>query len=132
MSENIYNLKIFQWIQREVIESIINNCPQKSYEANEIIILQWNKSNWEWYIIKSWSVNISINWNVIKILNEWDIFWEIALLNDENRSATVTAKWNLDVIILNIDDLINMINSEWYLINKKIMKRIEENLERSN
>jgi CRP-like cAMP-binding protein len=95
-----------------------------------MIIIEWEESNWEWYIIKSGRVAIWINWNRIAELNAWGIFWEIALLNEEERTATVTAIDDIEVIVLSIDNLVDMINNDDDTINKTIMTRIEENINR--
>jgi CRP-like cAMP-binding protein len=58
------------------------------------------------------------------------MFGEIALLNEEERTATVEAIEDTEVIILTLNNLINLINNDSNNINKEIIKRIEENLER--
>jgi CRP-like cAMP-binding protein len=73
-------------------------------------------------------VDIIIDENYRTSLNEWDIFGEIALLNEEQRTATVQAKTNLEVIILTQEHLFELINNGNYSINADIMNRIEENL----
>lgn len=130
MPENIYNLEIFKWISHDIIEQIVTNCNDRVYSTWEMIISEWEKSNWEWYILKSGKVSVSIKWSKIAELNAWDIFWEIALLNEEERTATVTALSNIEVIILSYDNLIDMINNDENKINKTIMSRIDENLGR--
>ncbi len=130
MPENIYNLEIFKWIEHEVIENIILNCEERKYFKWEMIITEWELSNGEWYIIKSWKVSVSIKWNKIAELSAWDIFWEIALLNEEERTATIKALSDIEVIILSYDNIIDMINNDENKINKTIMNRIEENLNR--
>ncbi len=130
MLENIYSLEIFKWIDKETIENIVNNCPIKEYKIWDKILIEWENSNWEWYIIKSWKVEISINWQKIAELHTWDIFWEIALLNEEERTATVRTLSDIEVIVLSLNNLIEMINNDSNNINKTIMNRIEENLER--
>ncbi len=128
MPENIYSLKIFEWIDKDIIDSIIENCEMREISNWEIIIAEWEESNWEWYILKKWKVWISIKWNRIAELSHWDIFWEIALLNEEQRTATVLAMADIEVIVLNLENLIEIINNDSNKINKKIMNRIEENL----
>lgn len=130
MPENIYNLEIFKWIDREIIENIINNCNERSYWKDEVILLEWAESNWEWYILKRGKVAVSIGWLKVAELSAWDIFWEIALLNEESRTATIKALSDLEVIILSIDNLIEMINNDENKINKTIMHRMEENINR--
>ena len=128
MTETIYNLAIFRWIERETVDSIISNCEEENFAAWEIIMMQWADSNWKWYIIKSWNVKVSINWTKIVELSTWNIVGEIALLNEEERTATVEAISDTKMIVLTLDDLIDMINSDENNINKEIMRRIEENL----
>ena len=130
MIESIYNLEIFKWVERDVIENILLNCEERKYSTGEMIITEWMISNGEWYIIKSGKISISINWTKIAELNSWDIFWEIALLNEEERTASVTALSDIEVIVLTYDNLIDMINNDANKINKTIMNRIEENLNR--
>jgi len=130
MPESIYNLEIFKWIDKSVIDSIILECEERKYSAWEMIIIEWEEANWEWYIIKNGRVAIWIKWQKIAELSAWNIFWEIALLNEEERTATVTALTDIEVIVLSIDNLINMINNDDDSINKTIMTRIEENINR--
>lgn len=128
MPESIYSLEIFKWIDKETIDNIVNNCPIKEFKKWETILVENDESNWEWYILKSWKVSISINWNKIAELQTWDIFWEIALLNEESRTATVKAISDIETIVLSLDNLIEMINNDANKISKTIMSRIEENL----
>jgi CRP-like cAMP-binding protein len=130
MVESVYNLEIFKWIERDVIENILLNSLDRKYLAWEMIITEWENSNGEWYIIKHGKVSISIKWSKIAELNSWDIFWEIALLNEEERTASVVALTDIEVIVLTYDNLIDMINNDANKINKTIMNRIEENLNR--
>ena len=128
MTETIYNLAIFRGIERSTVDSIIVNCDEENFWSEEIIMMQWAESNWKWYIIKNGSVKISIDWKKIVDLSAWNIVWEIALLNEEERTATVEATSDTTMIVLTLEDLIDMINSDENNINKEIMRRIEENL----
>jgi len=130
MTETVYSLKIFQWIERDVVDNIILNCEDRPFWSGEIIMMEWEKSNWEWYIIKSGQVEINIRWQKVAELSAGDIFWEIALLNEEDRTATITTLSEVEVIVLTLDNLIEMINNDENKINKEIMKRIEENISR--
>lgn len=125
------NLKIFAWIDENTVNKLLNSCNEEVFNAWDTIFTQWESSNWKWYIIKNWSVDIKIWWNKIAELNTWDIFWEIALLNEEERTASVVANTPLEVIVLDINNLIDMINNDENTINKEILRRMEENLENS-
>lgn len=129
MPENIFTLKIFQWLDHLTIRSIIDNCDSREYQSWEMIIIEWEEANGEWYILKQWRVAISIQWNHIAELWAGDIFGEIALLNEEERTATVIAEWDIEVIVLRFPDIIKMISMD-DTINKTVIDRIEQNLER--
>lgn len=128
--DNIYELKIFEWIDTNIVEDIINNCEHRIFQDGEIIIMQAEESNGEWYIIKKWNVNVSIDWDTIAQLKSGDIFWEIALLNEEERTASVYSNGQTEVIVLKLENIMEMLSSD-NQINKTIIQRIEENLERN-
>jgi len=122
------NLKIFNWIENEVVDKILSRATVETFNSLDVIFNEWELSNWKSYIIKSGIVEIEIKWNKIAELWDWEMFWEIALLNEEARTATVKAITNLELIVITFSDLIEMINSDDNIINKQIIKRIEENL----
>jgi len=130
MADNIYNLGIFRWIDNDVVDDIILNCSEESYSDGNVILYEWDPSNGKGYILHSGRVSISIGGQKIAELSEGDIFWEMALLNEESRTASVVAEWDITVIIISIENLIEMINNDSNKINKEIIRRIEENLER--
>lgn len=129
-SNNIYSLKIFEGFDKEIVDKIVNNCETRKYDKWNIILFEWEESNWEGYIIKKWRVSISIWGKKIVELNPWDIVWEIALLNEEQRSATVKTETEVELIVLRMNDLIEIINNDENNLNKTILRRIEENIER--
>ena len=128
MYENIYSLEIFKWIDKQVVDSIVNNCPTRKYSKWTVIVKEWEQSNWEWYIIKKWVTGITINNQKIAELWIGNLFWEIALLNEEKRTASVIALEDIEVIVLSLENLIEMINNDSNNINKLIINRIEENI----
>ena len=128
--ENILNLKIFEWIDKDLIKEIIDWCETREYVKWEIIVFEWDDSNWEWFIILNWEVIVSKGWDKLATLKTWEIFWEIALLNEEERTATIEANTDLKVIVLTMDKLLEIISNDDNRINKEIMRRITENLEK--
>lgn len=126
---NIYELKIFEWINKETIDNIIFNSKEINFAKWSILMKEWDEQNWEWYIIKEWEVEVQIWWKIVTKLSSWEIFWEIWLLNEENRTATVIALTDVILIVLDLQNLIEMINNDPNKINKEIIRRIEENIE---
>ena len=127
--DNVYSLKIFNGFDKGLVDKIVENCETREYPEWQTIIVEWEIANGEGYIIKKWRVSISIRWKKIAELSSGDIFWEIALLNEEPRTATVVADTKLEAIVLKQENLIEIIDNDQNDLNKTIMRRIEENIE---
>lgn len=125
---DIFESKIWDWLDKATISSILENSSLENYSSWEIILMEWEENNWKWYIIKKWEVSVKKWDKILTILKEWEIFWEIWLLSDDPRNATIIANNELEVITINIESLFEIINNWNNKINKDIMKRIEENL----
>lgn len=126
--QDIYELKIFTWIDKHVVNVIISNAKIETFNAGDIILQQWDESNGKGYIIKSGNVVVEIWGNKIAELWIWEIFWEIGLLSEDERMATIRALWYVETLILDQDDLMEMINNWNESINKDLIERIERNL----
>jgi heat shock protein HspQ len=59
------NLKIFYWVEKKVVDEILNNSQKEKFSPWETIIVEWEESNWKWYIIESWEVEVFIKWNIV-------------------------------------------------------------------
>lgn len=120
-------LYIFEWISENTIEKVLKNWEIQKFEPNTIIINQWDNSNSKAYIILEWEVSVFIDSNFVAHIWKWNIFWEYALICDEQRSATI--KTNTPLIALVIDkEIIFTLVAEDININKIITSRIEENM----
>lgn len=127
---NLKELYLFQWISEEFINLIIDNSRRIEIEKWTEILKQWDFSNLEAYIIQNWTVEIFIYDKKIKELSEWEIFWEIALITNERRTATVKAKTDLILLKMNQELLHNILIKfpNWSEIQKTIRERILENV----
>lgn len=126
--QEIYQLRVFNWLDKNIIDSIINNSTIEKFHSWDVIIMEWDSSNWKWYIIKSWLVSVEIWGKEVAQLWKWEIFWEIALLNEEKRTATVKSITDVETIIISQENIFEMINNWNDTINKDIMHRLEQNL----
>jgi len=132
MTIKIKDIKLFEWIDLEYINMIIDNSRRLELGSGEVIINQWDISNWSAYIIQEWSVRVEIDNNEVNIINEWEIFWEIALITDEPRVASIITETN--VVLLKIDkELLHTIIKKfknWKDVQEVLMKRILENIKK--
>lgn len=126
--EELYNLKIFAGIDKEIVKNLLNNLEKESYLSGQIVLNQWDANNWKGYIIISGQVDVIINSEKVTSLWEWEIFWEITLLNEEDRTATIIAKTDLELLVISQESLLEIMNEDNFL-NKEIMRRVQENIE---
>jgi len=126
------DVKFFEWIDIESINNIIDNSRRIEYKAGDVVLFQWATSNGSAYIIQDGSVKVEIDDNEVAKIWEWEIFWEIALITDEPRVASVIA--DTDLVLLKITkELLHTIIKDFKNgpeIQEILMKRILENIQK--
>lgn len=123
--EKIKKLYVFEWFEENFLQKIINQSQIENFSKWDEIILEWEKS-WKAFVIISGIVSIIKNWKNINTLFEWDIFWEISLVTNEKRTATVKAETDIKVLTFYKNTLLEIINTlpNWELIKNTILNRI--------
>jgi CRP-like cAMP-binding protein len=126
------NNKLFEWIDSVFLNTLVDNSTRLKINSWEYILKQFDENNHFAYFIQQWDVEIEIDWNIIKTVWEWEIFWEIALITNEKRTASVKATTDLVLLQINKVILEKMIRElpNWKEIQKTIFSRIMENNKR--
>lgn len=121
-------LYIFEDVNDEIIKDFINNSILKEFKKWETIIKEWENSN-NAYILLNWIVWIYRWEKNISTIFEWDIFWEIALVLNEPRTATIKAETDIKTLVLNNDFFEEFLKSSqnWEYIKTTILNRIIQN-----
>lgn len=129
MAIKLRDIYLFEWIDKDLIHFIVDNSRRVEYVVWDYIIHQWEKSDNVAYIIQEWKAEVEIDWKIINSLWEWDVFWEIALITNEERTASVRAVTDLVLLKINKDLLHKIIKEfkNWKEIQAEIIKRIKEN-----
>ncbi len=130
MTLKLKDIYLFQWIDSELINKIIDNSRRVEVKEWDYIIHQWENSNNEAYIIQKWNASVEIDWKQVNTIKTWEIFWEIALITDENRTASIKALENLVLLKINKELLHTIIKEfkNWKDIQKTVYDRIIQNL----
>ena len=128
IEKKVHDLRIFAGISEEVIKELLSNAPIEVFTLWETILEEGALSNGKWYIIKSGEVLVSRAGEEISRLGHSDMFGEIALLNEEQRTATVEALSDVETIVMTQADILAMLNNDDSNINKEIIRRMESNL----
>lgn len=130
MTIKLKDIKLFEWVDLGYVKMIIDNSRRIKVKKDEVILYEWGESNWKAYIIQDWVVRVEIWWKEVSKLTNWEIFWEMALITDDKRTATIIAE--TDLILLQIDKkLLHTIIKKFKNgkdIQKVFMDRILENV----
>lgn len=122
------NIKIFEGIAEEDVKEILKHCEIEIFLKGQHIMTQWEESNGKGYIIKQGNVDVVRNGENIARLSEWEVFWEIALLSEEERTATIKAITDVETYVIEQVTLIEVVNNYSNSLNKEIISRIEMNM----
>lgn len=122
-------LYIFEWLTKEEVSYFTLMSEVELFKKWDRIISEWDASNDRAYIIEEWSVDIFKKWEKIASLWKWELFWEIALIVNEPRTASVIANDNTEVLVLRKDDFLMLYQKSWQyqMIKDKILERIKNN-----
>lgn len=126
---SVKKLKIFEGIEDSVVQKILDESSREYFISGQVILEQGEHPDGKGYIIESGKVQVLVHGKQTAILWFGDIFWEIALLNEEPRSATIIAQEDVIALVLSQETLFHMIENDNNSINKEIMRRMEQNLE---
>lgn len=129
MKSILEKLYLFEWFDKKLLSEIEANSKIYHYKENQVIISQWEI--WEnAYVISKWIVWVLKDWKMINTIFEWDIFWEISLVTNEARTATIIAQTDVELLGFNKYTLVNIIKNQknWEIIKSTILNRIIQNI----
>lgn len=128
MIEKIKKLYLFEWIDDDFLEKLVNNSKIETYMTWDKIIIEWEKAE-KAYIIIEWIVNVEKNNEFLNTIFQGDIFGEIGLVTNEKRTASVIAETQVKLLVLDRENLVKLINKypNGEFIKNTILNRIMMN-----
>lgn len=81
-----------------------------SYSAGEVIFRQGDTAD-GMFVVKSGSVSIDLNGEIIEVITEGGIFGEMALVDNSSRSATATATTDCELLFVDENGFKKHVNS---------------------
>lgn len=128
---DIKNISILTNIwDNDFLSKISENIRQLQFNKNEVIIKEWELNNGKAYLIIDWKVEITREWQKYSTLWIDDLFWELSLITNEPRTATVIAiKDNTNIIEFNKDIFLELYKKaeNWSKIKTEALNRILNN-----
>lgn len=114
-SEFLSFVPIFSDLDEDTLDKIEKVGTRKSYNKNEVILMEEEIGTALFVIIKG-KVKVARSSNdgrevILTILSESDFFGEMAILDGQTRSATVTALEDTELFLLQRNDFINLLQT---------------------
>lgn len=137
MSNSIENLYIFDGFSKEVVAYFLLMSQVQYKNAGEVIMRQWDPSNGCAYYINSWSVRVMIDGNVVSTIGKGGFFWEIALITDEPRTATIEVLEDTELQVFLKEDFLTLIMQSPHSeemkaeVRRRIMENVNNNVHQS-
>jgi CRP-like cAMP-binding protein len=123
-------LYIFEWFTQSEIAYFLLMSQTQSHKNGEVILRQWDISNWCAYYLASWHVKV-VQWeNEVALLGPGAFFGEIALITDEPRTATVEAIDDIELQVFLKDDFLVLLKRSAHheKLKAEILKRMKERI----
>lgn len=96
----------FELFDEEIME-IVNKCHVLSLEEGEFIFKEGDIGN-EIYIILNGQASVEKKGVKLAQLRKGELFGELVILNENNRTADIIAKSYIDLLIINYNDIFGL------------------------
>ena len=125
-------LYIFDGLSPDEVSYFALMCEPADFDSWSIVMREGETSDNKAYFIESGKAEVIKDGRVIAVLSEGDIFGEIALITNDDRTATICASGYLQVLSLHRDDFLLLAKKSGRFpeIQKEIFRRIQENFSR--
>ncbi len=128
MIQKLKKLYIFEWMDEDFLKQLLKISKIQNYKANEIILKEWDTTQ-NWYILINGIVSVIKGEKIINTIFEWDIFWEIGLVLNEPRTATIKSETDIQVLVISKNWLDKFFDgyTNWEFIKVTLLNRIIQN-----
>lgn len=123
------SLYIFEWLTQKEIAYFIMMSETLTFNTGTTVMSEWEVSDDRAYLIESGSVDIYRQGSKIATLQSGDIFWEMALITNEPRSARIVCNSHTEVLAFNREEFLMLYKQSGLYedIKRKILLRVKEN-----
>lgn len=132
MSTSVENLYIFDGFSKEEIAYFLLMSQTQYHKWGKKIITVGDQSNGCAYYINSGHVRVIQGGSEVAILGPGSFFWEVALITDEPRNATVETIDDIELQVFMKDDFLMLLSRSGHSkemkeeIRRRILERIKK------
>lgn len=126
------NIPLFSCLSESDLADIEKVAVRKTFPKNTILLSEGDSTD-ALYVICEGKVKVTIDDNegkeiILSMLGPGEYFGEMALLDDEPRSASITTKETTQMLIISKNDFMDILSSKQFAFNllKDLTKRLRE------
>jgi CRP/FNR family cyclic AMP-dependent transcriptional regulator len=89
-------------LDRKELERLASSFTERSFPAGTVVVKQGDERGIGFFVITEGTAGVSADGQDLNVLGPGDHFGEIALIGDRVRTATVTAKTDLETLVTTV------------------------------
>ncbi|MFC2045794.1 Crp/Fnr family transcriptional regulator, partial [Chloroflexota bacterium] len=133
-------ISIFMGLSSEELDAINELCEHREYKADEIVFTEKSKGK-DIFIVTKGRVRIELgikgknDFATVQRINDGEIFGELAIVGDGNRSGTARCDTDCEIIAINGDALHNLFdknNRIGYVVMMNLAALLASRLRKTN
>jgi CRP-like cAMP-binding protein len=118
------DVPFFSKLKKKELDVIATNADEVDVPAGKVLTKQGDLGD-EFFVIESGSAEVARDGEVINELGPGDFFGEMALLKDDRRNATVTARTPMELIVMTRSSF-RSIDRAMPELHKRVQEAIEQ------
>ena len=129
MQPDKQELYIFEGLSQKEVAYFIMMSETMYFDEGTTIMSEGDESDDRAYFIESGTVDVFRHGKKISSMGPGDVFWELALITNEPRAATIVATSDMEVLAFNKEEFIMLYQKSGMYedIKWKILKRVKNN-----
>jgi len=121
--EYLHTVPLFQGLPRGVLERLDGHVYDAVVKAGTRLTAE-GANAYETFIVVEGVAEVVVDGKVVGEVGPGELVGEVAVLQHSRRTATVTAKTDMDLIVINSHEI------DWLFSHKDLADRVREDLER--
>ncbi|MBD3369604.1 mechanosensitive ion channel [Candidatus Fermentibacteria bacterium] len=130
LTEELRSVELFEPLSEEQLQQLAARCSKLRYAAGEVLVKQGAKGD-SLYLIRSGRVKVELvedgSITQLATLQPGDYFGEMSLLTGEERSATVTAVEETEVVVVDKEGLSALLEEDSRML-EELSRMLEQRL----
>jgi CRP-like cAMP-binding protein len=120
--EALTRVAVFADLDRKDLARLAKDFTERTFPAGSVVVKQGDERGIGFFVISAGEATVEVDGGAVGTMGPGDHFGEIALLGDRSRTATVTAKTDLETLVMTVWEFRAFVQSDaeiaWKLLQR--------------